>query len=453
MRQLSRNCLGKHCIGNNRRETISDTAPHISEMTPAQSRKARIAGVIGNVVEWYDFALYGYLAVIIGRLFFPTEDPTASLLASYGVFAAGFIMRPLGAVVFGWLGDTIGRGRTMLISVAMMAFPTIMLGLLPDYNSIGIAAPILLILVRLVQGLSVGGEFSSSVTYMVETAPDDQRGRAGSWANVGSMLGMLLGSAAAALVTSLLPNEALEAWGWRLPFLFGGVLGLSALILRRSLPQSPHFKAHEAGTPSMSPFRQVWNENRKEMVQAFLFAAGYGMMFYLIMVYLPGWLSRHSSLEDAHALQINSVLTLMTIPLMVVFAWVGDVWIRRTHLIAGALIMLTLLAWPLGVLMLNGAPIQIVAAQAILVLLICVPLGLAPATFVELFPSSDRLTGYSISFNLGIGVLGGATPMLATWLIDITLQPIMPAALMILSGLVATGSLLWMSDRSREPLR
>ncbi len=184
-------------------------APHISEMTPTQRRKARISGVIGNVVEWYDFALYGYLAVIIGRLFFPTEDPTASLLASYGVFAAGFVMRPLGAVVFGWLGDTIGRGRTMLISVAMMAFPTIMLGLLPDYDSIGVAAPILLVLVRLVQGLSVGGEFSSSVTYMVETAPDDQRGRAGSWANVGGMLGMLLGSAAAALVTSKFPNYVL----------------------------------------------------------------------------------------------------------------------------------------------------------------------------------------------------------------------------------------------------
>ena len=432
---------------------MSEKAPHISEMTPAQRLKARVAGVIGNVVEWYDFALYGYLAVIIGRLFFPTEDPTASLLASYGVFAAGFIMRPLGAVFFGWLGDTIGRGRTMLISVAMMAFPTIMLGLLPDYNSIGIAAPILLVLVRMVQGLSVGGEFSSSVTYMVETAPDDQRGRAGSWANVGSMLGMLLGSAAAALVTSLFPNEVLEAWGWRLPFLFGGVLGLSALILRRSLPQSPHFKAHAAGTPTISPFRRVWSENRKEMVQAFLFAAGYGMMFYLILVYLPGWLSRQGSLEDARALQINSVLTLMTIPLMVVFAWVGDVWIRRTHLIAGALIMITLLAWPLGVLMLNGTPLQIVAAQAILVVLICAPLGLAPATFVELFPSSDRLTGYSISFNLGVGVLGGATPMLATWLIDITLQPIMPAVLMISSGLVATGALLWMKDRSREPLR
>ncbi|MFT7594323.1 MAG: MHS family proline/betaine transporter-like MFS transporter [Paracoccaceae bacterium] len=432
---------------------MGDPVLHISQMTHAQRRKARIAGVIGNIVEWYDFALYGYLAVVIGRLFFPSENPTASLLASYGVFAAGFIMRPLGAVVFGWLGDTIGRGRTMLISVAMMAFPTILLGLLPVYDSIGLAAPVLLILVRLVQGLSVGGEFSSSVTYMVETAPDDQRGRAGSWANVGSMAGMLLGSAASALVMTLLPAEALESWGWRLPFLFGGVLGLSALLLRRNLPKSPHFQAHEAGTPSVSPFRRVWKENRTEMVQAFLFAAGYGMIFYLIMVYLPGWLSRYSGLGAAHALQINSALTLMTIPFMIFFAWLGDVWIRRIRLIAAALILLALLAWPLGIVMLTGDPIWIVAAQATLVILICVPLGLAPATFVELFPSADRLTGYSISFNLGIGVLGGATPMIATWLIEITAQPIIPVFLMVLSSAIAACALLWMQDRSREPLR
>jgi len=304
---------------------MPNSAPNISQMTPGQRYKARIAGVIGNVVEWYDFALYGYLAVIIGKLFFPSEDPTTSLLASYGAFAAGFVMRPLGAAFFGWLGDTIGRGRTMLISVAMMAFPTIFLGLLPDYETIGLAAPVLLVVARMVQGLSVGGEFSSSVTYMVETAPDDQRGRAGSWANVGSMSGMLLGSAAAALVTSLFPTEILESWGWRLPFLFGGVLGLSAILLRRNLPESPHFQAHEAGTPSVSPFRQVWKQNRKEMAQAFLFAAGYGMMFYLILVYLPGWLSRYSGLGEACALQINSVLTLSTIPFMVFFAWVGDV--------------------------------------------------------------------------------------------------------------------------------
>jgi len=139
----------------------------VVQISQAQQGKARLAGVIGNVVEWYDFALYGFLAAIIGRLFFPGQDPTASLLASYGVFAAGFVMRPLGATVFGWLGDTIGRGRTMLISVMLMALPTVALGLLPDYHSIGVAAPVLLVLIRMVQGLSVGGEFSSSVTYPV----------------------------------------------------------------------------------------------------------------------------------------------------------------------------------------------------------------------------------------------------------------------------------------------
>jgi len=383
-------------------------------MTPIQQRKARLAGVIGNVVEWYDFALYGYLAAIIGRLFFPGDDPTASLLASYGVFAAGFLMRPLGGTVFGWLGDTIGRGRTMLISVAMMALPTVALGLLPDYHSIGVAAPILLVIIRLVQGLSVGGEFSSSVTYMVETAPDNARGRAGSWANVGSMSGMLLGSAAAALVTSVFSADILDAWGWRLPFLFGGVIGIAAIFLRRNLPRSPHFQAHEAGTPPSSPVRQVWARNRVQAVQAFLFAASHGMVFYLVMVYLPGWLTREAGMVEATALQVNSALTLAIIPLMVLFAWVGDRWIRRTRLIALAFALMAMAAWPLSQIMVGDGIPAMILGQAVLVVLLAVPLGSAPATFVELFPSSDRLTGYSISFNLGVGVVGGATPMLAT---------------------------------------
>lgn len=415
-------------------------------------RKARVAGVIGNVVEWYDFALYGYLAATIGRLFFPGDNPTASLLASYGVFAAGFVMRPLGGTVFGWLGDTIGRGRTMLMSVMMMALPTVALGLLPDYNSIGVAAPVLLVVIRLVQGLSVGGEFSSSVTYMVETAPDDARGRAGSWANVGSMSGMLMGSAAAALVSTIFTAEALDAWGWRLPFLFGGTIGMVAIFLRRNLPRSPHFQAHEADTPSSSPLRQIWTRNRRQAVQGFLFAASYGMVFYLVMVYLPGWLSREAGLVEAQALQVNSALTLAIIPLMVLFAWIGDTWIRRTRLIALALCVMGLVAWPLGHAMVAGAIPAMIFGQAVLVVLLAVPLGSAPATFVELFPSSDRLTGYSISFNLGIGVIGGATPMLATWLIKATGDPLVPAWMMVASAAVATVTLLWMRDGSREPL-
>ncbi len=427
--------------------------PTNNHLTREQSHKVLLAGFIGNVVEWYDFALYGYMAVIIGQRFFPHEDPTASLLASYGVFAAGFVMRPLGAAVFGWLGDTIGRGRVMFISVAMMALPTIALGLLPDYDAIGVMAPVLLVIIRLVQGVSVGGEFSSSVTYLVETAPENARGLTGSWANVGSMSGMLLGSVAAATVTTVFPTEILNSWGWRLPFLFGGIVGIVAIMTRRHLPQSPHFKAHEAGTPSRSPFRKLWQKNRVEMVQGFLFSASYGMIFYLVMVYLPVWLARTTSVTEELSLQINSALTLMIIPLMVVFARIGDRWIGRTRLIAIAMALTALIAWPVHAMMLNGGFFAVIAGQAVLVILLAVPLGSAPATFVELFPSEDRLTGYSISFNLGTGIIGGVTPMIATWLINSTGLSIAPAGMMIIAASVAVLTLFWMRDRSRDPLR
>lgn len=432
---------------------MDNRIPMMQTLTPGQQRQARFAGIIGNVVEWYDFALYGFLAVVIGRLFFPADNPTVSLLASYGVFAAGFVMRPLGAAAFGWIGDTIGRGKTMQISVAMMAFPTIALGLLPDYQTIGIAAPILLIVIRLIQGLSVGGEFSSSVTYLVETAPIGARGRAGSWANVGSMSGMLLGSAAAATVTTIFSTEALESWGWRLPFLVGGLLGLSAILLRRHLPKSPHFQEHEKNTPSQSPFRQVWFQNRAQLFQAFAFAAGYGMVFNIIVVYLPGWLARSAGVEDGLSLRVNSILTLAIIPAMVFFAWIGDTRIRRTKLVAFAMLVLGLLALPLFEFMSSGNLTTIVVGQVILFALLSVALGSAPATFVELFPSNDRLTGYSISFNLGMGVFGGATPALATWLIGLTGSELIPAVLTVIAALVAAASLFLMTDRSRAPLR
>jgi MHS family proline/betaine transporter-like MFS transporter len=225
---------------------------------PRDSRKtAVIAGTIGNIVEWYDFALYGYMASIISTLFFPQGNEVASLIATYGIFAAGFLMRPLGSAAFGWLGDAAGRSITMLISVSFMAFPTFILGVLPTYEHIGLLAPVLLIIVRLIQGLSVGGEFSSSVTYLVETAPEGRRGEAGSWANVGSLIGMLMGSGAASLITNLLPEAELQAWGWRLPFLFGGLIGLGAIFLRRNLPKSEHFKKHEADHGDISPIREA----------------------------------------------------------------------------------------------------------------------------------------------------------------------------------------------------
>lgn len=419
----------------------------------SKRRTILMAGFIGNVVEWYDFALYGYMAGIISSLFFPSDSRVASLLATYGVFAAGFVMRPIGSALFGWLGDTIGRSTIMLISVATMAGPTVALGLLPTHASIGIWAPILLVIIRLVQGLSVGGEFSSSVTYLVETAEPGRRGLAGAWANVGSLAGMLLGSGLAALVTTVMDHAALTAWGWRVPFLLGGVLGLVAVLLRRDLPKSPHFQKHDDERPDRAPFRMVLTRNRDEALQGILFASCYGSFFYLTLVYLPNWLSEHAGTALSAAMRANTAATLFIIPAIFATAWAGDRLMRRTHLIAVALLVAAFIAIPLFHVMAQGGFWIQVAGQFLLALCLAVPLGAAPAMFSELFPAEDRLTGYSVAYNLGLGVVGGATPLIATWLIEVSGSPTVIGAMLAVVVLTGAAALFWMTDRSREPLR
>lgn len=422
-------------------------------MQTSKGRTALLAGFIGNVVEWYDFALYGYMAGILSGLFFPREDNAAALIATYGVFAAGFLMRPLGSAVFGWLGDTIGRSQTMLISVIMMALPTFLLGCLPTYDSVGVWATVLLVLLRLVQGLSVGGEFSSSVTYMVETADRDRRGFAGSWANMGSMAGMLLGSGVAALVTTVLSASAVSDWGWRLPFLFGGLIGGTSIAMRLRLPQSEHFRKHHNNRCKTSPLLQAFTTNRHEMIQAILFASAYGVIFYIPIVYMPEWLHSQAGMPRDLALQINTAATAFLLLLIPVAGWASDRLIRRTHFIAGAMLILALMAIPLFFWFAGTGFWGAVITQFIFSALIAVPLGTAPAMFVELFPACDRLSGYSVAYNLGLGVIGGATPMFATWLIQVTGFPPVPAVWLTLVTLIAFGVILWIQDRSREPLR
>jgi len=356
----------------------------------SRARAAIAAGTVGNVIEWYDFALYGYLASVLATLFFPTENRAVSLIATYGVFAAGFVMRPLGAAVFGWLGDTIGRSRTML-SVVLMALPTVAIGLLPTYESAGIVAPILLVVVRVVQGFSVGGEFSSSVTYMVETAPGGRRGLFGSFANVGSMIGMLAGSGAAAVMTSLLDSATLMDWGWRVPFLAGGVTGIVATLMRRRLPESPHFAAHESGRGEVSPLREALTTNRREVIQATLFASAYGSVFYLAFVYLPTWASEYAGVTLAEALRFNTLATAAMLPVIPLAGWLSDRYLRRTHLLMIAFLALGGIAIPLGAWMTAGGGFAAVAAaQLACALLLAVPCGVAPAL---LWSASPRGTG------------------------------------------------------------
>jgi MHS family proline/betaine transporter-like MFS transporter len=414
-----------------------------------------MAGFIGNVVEWYDFALYGYLAGVIAPVFFPPDNPTAGLIATYGIFAAGFVMRPIGAAIFGWFGDRYGRARTMQISVTMMALPTLLLGALPTHAQVGILAPVLLVAVRVLQGLSVGGEFSSSATYLVETAPAGKRGLIGSWANIGSMAGSLLGVAAAALVTSVFSSDTMADWAWRLPFLGGGLLGAVAILIRRNLHNSQRFQKHHEGRDETSPLLQAFTTNRRETLVALAFAAAYGTCFYVVFVYLPEWLSGQGLMARDTALTINAAMMLLVIPAMPSFAVIGDRWLPRRTWIAAALLALGVVAWPLELWMVRsgGALASILTTHVVTFALLAVPLGSAPALFVEMFPQSDRLSGYSVAFNIGVGVFGGLTPMIATSLIAGTGIVTAPGLYAAAAALIAVAALALTPDRSRAPLR
>jgi MFS family permease len=202
-------------------------------MNSAPTRKVIAAGMIGNVLEWYDFAIYGYFAASIGRHFFPREDAVAQLLAAFGVFALGYLVRPIGGALIGHIGDRYGRRTALTVSVSAMAVPTFLMGLLPGYETLGLLAPIALVLLRMIQGLSVGGEYTSSMVFLVERAPADHRGLMGAFICCGTTIGILLGSGVGATIAATMTTETLDAWGWRIPFLLGIVVGVAGFILRR----------------------------------------------------------------------------------------------------------------------------------------------------------------------------------------------------------------------------
>jgi MHS family proline/betaine transporter-like MFS transporter len=279
------------------RGTVAQGDVSMSSDQPKALQKTVLAGAIGNVLEWYDFALFGYFASVLSRLFFPSSDPSLSLIATFGVFAVGFLARPLGALLFGYWGDTRGRRAALAWSIILMAFPTCLVGLLPTYAQIGLAAPLTLTALRFLQGLSVGGEFTGSVTFLVEHAAPTERGYIGSWAGFSAQIGALLGSGVGALATASLSSEALEQWGWRIPFVAGSVIALVGWYLRRRIPESPAFqRLQQEGEVSSSPIRELLASYRGPLLQVIGLVLLHGVGFYIIYVFLPTYLAKVSNL-------------------------------------------------------------------------------------------------------------------------------------------------------------
>ena len=392
------------------------------------------AGTAGNIMEWYDFAVYGYFAATIGRHFFPSADPFTSLIAAFGVFAAGFLMRPLGGALFGHIGDHVGRRAALTISVLAMAIPTFLIGVLPGYAVLGPTAAVLLVILRMIQGLSVGGEYTTSIVFLVEGAGRNHRGFAGSWSGFGATGGMLLGSAVGALVTLTLSRGEVASWGWRLPFLAGLFVGLAGLYIRRHIPELPHPKVDsDAGSPVWQAVRTHWGT----ILRIGLVNVINGVGFYIAFVFVVTYMQRIGKLSQAAALEINTVNMIALLAMFPVAGWLSDRMGRKALLVAG-IGGLLVLSWPLFWALHHPSSVSWnFAGQLGFAVLIGLFGGALPVTMVETTPREVRCSAISVGYNLAVGVLGGMTPLVATWLMQRTRDDLAPAYYIMAAALVS----------------
>jgi MFS family permease len=392
--------------------------------------KVITASSAGTLIEWYDFFIFGALATILASHFFPKDNPTAAFLATLGTFATGFIVRPFGAIVFGHIGDLVGRKYTFLLTLLLMGGSTFAIGLLPDYEHWGIWAPICLVALRLVQGLALGGEYGGAATYVAEHTPHDRRGFYTSFIQITATGGLLVSLVVILSTRNAIGKDAFEEWGWRIPFLLSIVLVLLSYYIRIKMQESPLFaKAKSEGKLSKNPLKESFlqPENRRlVLISLFGATAGQGVVWYTGQFYAMYFLQKVLHLEFEHSITLVAVALLLGTPFFVFFGSLSD-RIGRKPLILGGCFLAALLYVPLFKGMEHFAnPVNDVMLVALLfaqVLLVAMVYGPIAAFLVEIFPTRIRYTSMSLPYHLGNGVFGGLTPLIATSLVEKTGNP------------------------------
>jgi MFS transporter, MHS family, proline/betaine transporter len=410
------------------------TAPSVQATA---QHKALWAAAIGNLLEWYDFGVYAYLASLIATKFFPGSDPTASLLAAFAAYGVGFLARPLGGVVIGRLGDTKGRKTALVLTIFLMAFGTVGLGLLPSYDTIGIWAPTLLVCLRIVQGLAAGGEWGTSTAFMIEWSPPGRRGFFGSFQQVSTAGGSLLGSGVAAILTSSLSAQAMLDWGWRLPFLLGSMLLVVGAYLRQNVGETPAYEARKAAAPEQTASGAPLG------ALAFGFTIFWTVAYYTLLAWMPSFTQRFAGLTPSQALWSNTIGLIAMVIAVPFWGALSDKVGRRPLLMASAL-SIGLLSFPLFSLMTNGTGLALVLpVQVLFGVLLALYSGAGPAAISEIFPTHLRSTWMSTGYSLAVAIFGGFAPFIATWLIQATGSPVSPTYLYLLPAAVISLLVIW----------
>lgn len=381
------------------------------------NKRSIVAGAIGNMLEWYDFAVFGFFAAAIGGQFFPSDDRIAALLNTFAVFAVGYLARPLGGVLFGYFGDRIGRKRALQVSIIAMAVPTSLIAVLPTHAEIGVWAAVLLALLRLAQGFSVGGELIGSICYLFELAPRGRRGFYGSFTVFSTVGGMLLGSAVATALNALLEPEAIAAWGWRLPFLGGIVLGLVGWNLRRRLHETPEFEAiEEAGRTVAHPEFRALRQMPVEIFQIGAMVLLLGVGIYTLFIWMPTYLTHIVTPPVPHALVVNTTAMVLMIALMPAAGVLSDRLGYKTVLVA-AMLATAIVVYPLFVWIDGASVTAMVVAMAVFAVLSGFLQGATPVALAAQFPVEIRFSAMALGYNVSMAIFGGTAPYVATWLI------------------------------------
>ncbi|MGC0341137.1 glycine betaine/L-proline transporter ProP [Streptomyces sp. SLBN-8D4] len=421
---------------------------------PALVKRAVKAAALGNAMEWFDFGVYSYIAVTLGKAFFPSGNPTAQLLSTFGAFAAAFLVRPLGGLVFGPLGDRVGRQKVLAVTMIMMAAGTFAIGLIPSYATIGVGAPLLLLAARLVQGFSTGGEYAGASTFIAEYSPDKKRGFLGSWLEFGTLAGYIAGAGLVTLMTALLSTEDLVSWGWRIPFLIAGPMGVIGLYLRLRLEETPAFTAETEKAESAR--RKV---PLREMItgqwQALLLCVGLVLVFnvtdYMLLSYMPSYLTSELKYDETHGLLV--VLAVMAL-MMVVQPFAGALSDRigRRPVIAAGCAGFLFLSVPALLLIRQGSLFAIALGMGALGLLLVCFTAAMPSALPALFPTRVRYGSLSVGFNVSVSLFGGTTPLVVTALIGATGNMMMPAYYMMAAAVVGGVAVWFMTESAGRPL-
>lgn len=388
-----------------------------SKLGNVSQKKVILAGTIGNAVEWFDWTIYATFAVFFAKQFFPSTDPTASLLATFAIFAVGFFMRPLGGIVLGIFSDRYGRKAALAATIIMMAGGSLMIGLSPTYETIGIFAPIILVLARLLQGLSLGGEFASAATYLSEMAPKEKRGFYSSFMFFSAAIGILMASSLAWLLTTILTDQQMGDYGWRIPFLLGALGGLVGMWIRRSVPDSEMTQAKEK---VKNPLVFLIKNHPKETLRIIGISILTTFAFYIFIVYVPSYAIKVLGAEPKVAFAANTIALVIFMLCQPVFGWLSDKIGRKPQLIVFALGYL-LFFYPI-IKWMDSSFTSILLVEMFGLLLYALYTSIGPAVMSEQFPTEVRAVGIGAPYNLMVALLGGTTPYILTWLQSIGKQ-------------------------------